>query len=204
MLTKSCIVPLQVSTVATPVRAVRGARRRVRIIRQAKKQTLRKPTCSQRPQPTTTQPAKETNKQATTRTMSTPSPNDFEVPNMDDFLGGPDREQRSAEMHASLMEFLTESESMRKTAKSSLKQSMYAGGGAFAGSFIGGPVGGLIGGIAGSLVGFFQSDNYDGLLLAVSKIDDTHRTHLLKVSVRIKSKWFERILAFYIGGVTSL
>jgi len=107
---------------------------------------------------------------------------------MDDFLGGPDREQRSAEMHASLMEFLTESESMRKTAKSSLKQSMYAGGGAFAGSFIGGPVGGLIGGIAGSLVGFFQSDGYDGLLLAVSKIDDTHRTHLLKVSVRIKEQ----------------
>ena len=115
--------------------------------------------------------------------MSTRSPNDYEVPNMDDFLGsGPNREQRSAEMHASLMEFLTESDSMRTTAKNSLKQSLYAGGGAFAGSFIGGPVGGLVGGIAGSLVGFFKSDDYDGLLLAVSKIDDAHRTKLLKVS----------------------
>ena len=113
--------------------------------------------------------------------MSTRSPNEYEVPNMDDFLNGPNREQRSAEMHASLMEFLTESDSMRKTAKNSLKQSLYAGGGAFAGSFIGGPVGGLVGGIAGSLVGFFKSDDYDGLLLAVSKIDDAHRTKLLKV-----------------------
>ena len=102
---------------------------------------------------------------------------------MDDFLGtGPNREQRSAEMHAGLMEFLTESDSMRKTAKNSLKQSLYAGAGAFAGSFIGGPVGGLVGGIGGSLVGFFKSDDYDGLLLAVSKIDDAHRTKLLKVS----------------------
>ena len=116
--------------------------------------------------------------------MSTRSPNEFEAPpNMDDFLGGPNREQRSAEMHASLMQWLTESDDMRKTAKSSLKQSIYAGGGAFAGSFIGGPVGGLIGGIAGSVVGFFQSDDYDGLLLAVSKIDDEHRTKLLQVSV---------------------
>ena len=114
--------------------------------------------------------------------MSTRSPNEYEVPNMDDFLGGPNREQRSAEMHASLMSFLTESDSMRKTAKNSLRQSLYAGGGAFAGSFIGGPVGGLVGGIAGSLVGFFKSDDYDGLLLAVSKIDDAHRTKLLKVS----------------------
>jgi len=99
---------------------------------------------------------------------------------MDDFLGGPNREQRSAEMHASLMQWLTESDDMRKTAKSSLKQSLYAGGGAFAGSFLGGPVGGLIGGVAGSLVGFLKSDDYDGLLLAVSKIDDAHRTKLLK------------------------
>mmetsp|Transcript_17639 Transcript_17639/g.29325 ORF Transcript_17639/g.29325 Transcript_17639/m.29325 type:complete len:163 (+) Transcript_17639:141-629(+) len=113
--------------------------------------------------------------------MSTRSPNDFEAPpNMDDFLGGPNREQRSAEMHASLMQWLTESDDMRKTAKSSLKQSLYAGGGAFAGSFLGGPVGGLIGGVAGSLVGFLKSDDYDGLLLAVSKIDDAHRTKLLK------------------------
>ena len=116
--------------------------------------------------------------------MSTRSPNDFEAPpNMDDFLGGPNRDQRSAEMHASLMQWLTESDDMRKTAKSSLKQSIYAGGGAFAGSFIGGPVGGLIGGVAGSIVGFLKSDDYDGLLLAVSKIDDVHRTKLVQVSV---------------------
>ena len=102
---------------------------------------------------------------------------------MDDFLGGPNREERSAEMHASLMQWLTESDDMRKTAKSSLKQSIYAGGGAFAGSFIGGPVGGLIGGVAGSIVGFLKSDDYDGLLLAVSKIDDVHRTKLVQVSV---------------------
>jgi hypothetical protein len=70
-----------------------------------------------------------------------------------------------------LMHFLSESSSMRDTAKNAVKQSMFAASGAFAGSFLGGPVGGLIGGVAGSLIGFFQSDDYDGAIVALTKLE---------------------------------
>lgn len=69
---------------------------------------------------------------------------------------------------------------MRRTAKSSLKQSLYAGGGALAGSFIGGPVGGLLGGVVGSVVGYLQSDEYDGLVLAVLKLEEGRKQTLMK------------------------
>ena len=82
--------------------------------------------------------------------------------------------------HGELIYFLTQSHEMRKTAKSALKQGLYAGGGAFAGAFLGGPVGGLIGGIAGSLVGFFKSDDYDGAVLAITKIEGSRRQALLQ------------------------
>jgi hypothetical protein len=36
-------------------------------------------------------------------------------------------------MHGELVQFLTQNEAMKKTARGSLKQSLYAGGGAFAG-----------------------------------------------------------------------
>lgn len=82
--------------------------------------------------------------------------------------------------HGELIYFLTQSQEMRKTAKSALKQGLYAGGGAFAGAFLGGPVGGLVGGIAGSLIGFFKGDDFDGAVLAISKIEGSRRHALLE------------------------
>lgn len=81
--------------------------------------------------------------------------------------------------YSELMSFLSESHSMKKTAKSAVKQSLYAASGAFVGSFIGGPIGGLVGGVAGSAVGFLQSDDYDGAIVALTKLDDSHRKRLL-------------------------
>mmetsp|Transcript_10392 Transcript_10392/g.19454 ORF Transcript_10392/g.19454 Transcript_10392/m.19454 type:complete len:156 (+) Transcript_10392:340-807(+) len=81
--------------------------------------------------------------------------------------------------YSELMAFLSESHSMRKTAKSAVKQSLYAASGAFAGSFIGGPIGGLVGGIAGSLIGFLQSDEYDGAIVALTKLDESRRKRLM-------------------------
>jgi len=60
---------------------------------------------------------------------------------------------------------------MRETAKSSMKQSLFAASGAFAGSFIGGPVGGLVGGIAGSVIGFIKSDDYDGAIVILTRLE---------------------------------
>jgi hypothetical protein len=42
-------------------------------------------------------------------------------------------------------------------------------------AFILGPVGGLVGGIGGSIVGYLQSDNYDGAVLAILKIEGERR-----------------------------
>ena len=82
--------------------------------------------------------------------------------------------------HRVVIDFLTNSQEMRQTAKSSLKQSMYAGGGALAGGFILGPVGGLVGGIAGSVAGFLHADDYDGAVLAMSKLEGARKDALLK------------------------
>mmetsp|Transcript_15524 Transcript_15524/g.21193 ORF Transcript_15524/g.21193 Transcript_15524/m.21193 type:complete len:144 (-) Transcript_15524:598-1029(-) len=89
-------------------------------------------------------------------------------------------ERRSEEIHGELIRFLTQSEEMRKTARGSLKQSLYAGGGAFAGSMLLGPVGGLAGGVAGSVVGYLKSDDYDGAILEVVKLEGERRERLMK------------------------
>lgn len=86
----------------------------------------------------------------------------------------------SERYYEELMSFMSESSSMRETAKSAVKQSLFSAGGAFAGSFLGGPVGGLIGGVAGSLIGYIKSDDYDGLIIALTKIETERRTKLMK------------------------
>eukprot|EP01083_Nonionella_stella_P087289 242754_1 len=87
----------------------------------------------------------------------------------------------SSEAHYSeLMNFLSESSSMRQTAKSSMKQSLYAASGAFAGSFVGGPIGGLVGGVAGSIVGFIKGDDYDGAIVALTKLERDRQQRLMK------------------------
>lgn len=84
-----------------------------------------------------------------------------------------------AQMHNTLLRFLTDNRDMRKTARSALKQSLWAGGGAMAGGLVMGPVGGLIGGITGSVIGFFKSDDYDGVVLQLSKLNAQQRQFLI-------------------------
>jgi hypothetical protein len=52
-------------------------------------------------------------------------------------------------------------------------------GGALAGGFLLGPVGGLVGGICGSILGFINSDNYDGALVSMSKLDEEQKKTLM-------------------------
>jgi uncharacterized membrane protein len=82
-----------------------------------------------------------------------------------------DRYSSNEAYYTELMSFLSESNSMRDTAKSAVKQSLYAASGAFTGSFIAGPVGGLIGGITGSIIGYAKSDNFDGAIVALTKLE---------------------------------
>mmetsp|Transcript_5815 Transcript_5815/g.8979 ORF Transcript_5815/g.8979 Transcript_5815/m.8979 type:complete len:143 (-) Transcript_5815:356-784(-) len=92
---------------------------------------------------------------------------------MDDYPGGEDPR------YGELVRFLTQSQDMRHTAKSAVKQSLFSGGGAFAGAFVMGPIGGLVGGVVGSVVGFLQSDDYDGAVLAIAKLDNDHQQRLM-------------------------
>lgn len=81
--------------------------------------------------------------------------------------------------HKELVDYLSSSREMRQTAKSSFKQAAYAGGGALAGGFLLGPIGGMVGGICGSIIGFIQSDNYDGALLAICKLEEPQKKALM-------------------------
>mmetsp|Transcript_26993 Transcript_26993/g.74208 ORF Transcript_26993/g.74208 Transcript_26993/m.74208 type:complete len:151 (+) Transcript_26993:134-586(+) len=81
--------------------------------------------------------------------------------------------------YATLMEFLSSSTDMRKTATSSFKQSLWAGSGAMVGGMMFGPVGGLVGGITGSLVGFVRTSDYDGAVVHLCKLDQASKKELL-------------------------
>jgi hypothetical protein len=82
--------------------------------------------------------------------------------------------------HHELIEFLMDNTEMKKAAKHSLKQGLFAGGGAVAGGMLLGPVGGLIGGVAGSLVGFFQSDNYDGAVQQIIQLEGARKDRIVQ------------------------
>lgn len=82
--------------------------------------------------------------------------------------------------HHELIEFLMDNTEMKKAAKHSLKQGLFAGGGAVAGGMLLGPLGGLIGGVAGSLVGFFQSDNYDGAVQQIIQLEGTRKDRIVQ------------------------
>jgi hypothetical protein len=104
--------------------------------------------------------------------------------------------------YSELVHFLTNSREMRKSAKSSIKQSLYAGSGALAGGFLLGPIGGLVGGIAGSLVGFVQADEYDGALLAICKLEGARKQVLMQsvgsvlMTAGATAQQFETVEAF--------
>mmetsp|Transcript_26850 Transcript_26850/g.54971 ORF Transcript_26850/g.54971 Transcript_26850/m.54971 type:complete len:162 (-) Transcript_26850:340-825(-) len=102
-----------------------------------------------------------------------------EIPNLDD-MDENERRRRADDFHGELIRFLTESREMRQTARSAVQQSLWAGSGAMAGSLLLGPVGGLVGGVAGSVVGFFKSDNYDGVVLAVLKLEGGRKDAVMK------------------------
>lgn len=98
--------------------------------------------------------------------------------NYDDYPAGEPIPEPAA-MHGEFIRFLTDNGEMRNTARSAIKQSMWAGGGALTGGLLLGPVGGLVGGIAGSLVGFVKSDQYDGVVLHVVKLNEQQRQFLM-------------------------
>jgi len=83
------------------------------------------------------------------------------------------------DFHSEFMRFLMENQGMRKTAKSALKQSLFAGGGALAGSLLAGPPGGLVGGLVGSVIGYIKADDYDGVVLHLSKLNAQQQRFLM-------------------------
>jgi hypothetical protein len=92
----------------------------------------------------------------------------------------PDPSRGIAFQYGELVRFLTDSHDMRMAAKSSLKAGLWAGGGAVGGAFLFGPLGGLIGGVTGSIIGFFRSDDYDGAVSQIMKLDEDHQRALMK------------------------
>ena len=90
-----------------------------------------------------------------------------------------------AAQYTTIIEYMKESREMRAATKGSLKQGLWAGSGAVAGGMIFGAVGGLVGGIAGSLFGFFQADDYDGIILQLCKLDERQQQALVKDVGRI-------------------
>ena len=100
---------------------------------------------------------------------------------MDDYPAAePIPEPSVSFQHGELVTFLTQSREMRVTARHAMKQALWAGGGALSGAFLLGPVGGLIGGVVGSIVGWIKSDDYDGAVLAIMKVDGLRREALMK------------------------
>ena len=102
---------------------------------------------------------------------------------MDDYPASdpiPEPSRTVDEQFNELIQFLTNSSDMRKTATSSLKQGLIAGAGALIGGFMLGPVGGLVGGVAGSMIGFAQVGDYDGAVLALAKLETSQRKILMQ------------------------
>lgn len=104
---------------------------------------------------------------------------------MHDIPDIPNEDSYTDSQYSELMDFLSHSRGMRETAKNAVKQSIFAAGGAFAGSFIAGPLGGLVGGIMGSIVGFVQSDNYDGLIVCLTNLEEEKRKRLMYDVMRV-------------------
>jgi hypothetical protein len=68
---------------------------------------------------------------------------------------------------------------MRKAARGSVKQGLWAASGAVAGGFVLGPVGGLVGGIGGSVYGFLTAENYDGALVQIMALEKAQQERLM-------------------------
>ena len=100
---------------------------------------------------------------------------------MDDYPAAePVPEPAVSFQHGELVSFLTQSQTMKRTARSALRQSLWAGGGAISGALLLGPVGGLVGGIMGSFIGFIRADQYDGAVQAIVKLDGGRREVLCR------------------------
>lgn len=57
---------------------------------------------------------------------------------------------------------------------------LFAGGGAITGGLLMGPLGGLVGGILGSVIGFFQSDNYNGIVQQALELPEVRQQRLVR------------------------
>lgn len=90
-----------------------------------------------------------------------------------------------AAQYTTIIEYVQNSTEMRTAAKSSIKQGLWAGTGAVTGGMFFGPIGGLVGGIGGSIIGFLKSDNYDGMVLQLCKLDERQQHALVKDAGKI-------------------
>ena len=97
---------------------------------------------------------------------------------MDDYPAADDIPDLDTQHHE-LIEFLTNNHEMRKAAKHSLQQGLFAGAGAVAGGFLLGPIGGLVEGIAGSIVGFSRAEDYDGAIHQILKLETSRKSQLV-------------------------
>jgi hypothetical protein len=104
---------------------------------------------------------------------------------MDDYPAGDPIPEPSGDIdidgqYTTLMDYLSNSNDMRKLAKSSFQQALWSGAAAMAGGVFFGPVGGLVGGITGSIVGFMKTPDYDGMVLVLCKLDEPQKKSLMK------------------------
>ena len=104
---------------------------------------------------------------------------------MDDYPAGDPIPEPSGDIdidgqYTTLMDYLSNSNDMKKLAKSSFQQAMWSGAGAMTGALLLGPVGGLVGGITGSIVGFMKTPDYDGIVLHLCKLDEPNKKALMR------------------------
>jgi len=93
-----------------------------------------------------------------------------DIPNDDTYF-----EYSSREYHSELLRFLSESNDMKQALKGSIKQGLYSFAGTVAGGLLLGPAGALAGSLIGAGAGYARSEDYDGIIVAVSELDEEHR-----------------------------
>lgn len=92
------------------------------------------------------------------------------------------------EYYSEFMNFMSDSHSMKHTAKSAIKQTLVTGGCAMTGSLVFGPVGGLVGGIVGSVYAYLKSDDYDGAIKALTLLESSRQKRLMTEVLSVLKK----------------
>ncbi|KHN72022.1 General transcription factor IIE subunit 1 [Toxocara canis] len=77
-----------------------------------------------------------------------------------------------------VLDILSDSRDLRRTALGIARQTGYAAGGAAVGGVVGGPAGALVGTVVGAVVGYIRADPYDSLIDAVRQLSDRDKVIL--------------------------